>query len=264
MNSTFAEQLEKYKIQEQKIFHVARTDLLCDPGCILCGGTGFYRLELPVTDPQFGRIYPCENRLRAHEAEFPGFSALRNLNQMSSHASKILNVIKNGHGLVYIFGSYGVGKTTLLKASIEECRRRGFEGRCIDAIALVDDLRLAFDMENQNTAIVKKMATWREIPALAIDELERPSPTPFVAEKLFSLYNQRYEDSIAARTITFVASNLSPAAQPGYWASRVADGRGLIIEIKGTDLRPGITPSISDHERLRAKLKAYNHARKSN
>lgn len=219
-------------------------DLLCSPDCPLCGGAGFYRLDLFPGQPGFGQLYVCENRRLAHLQpkghSANGFAALLDINSMRSHVERIRPLLNQGFGFAFIWGSYGTGKTTLLKATVEEAIGLGLEAKFTSSVELLDDLRGAFDGENPNVELPARMRRWRTVPVLCLDEPERVNLTNFVEERLFQLLNDRYRDAIDEHSLTILASNLPPAKQPGYLTSRINDGRCEVIHVVGVDVRPGI------------------------
>lgn len=223
---------------------VRTDDQLCSPDCPVCGGSGFYRLDLFPGQPGFGQLHVCENRrlaqLHPPGQAASGFAALLDVNSMRSHVGRIRPLLTQGFGFAFIYGSYGTGKTTLLKATVEEAIGLGLEAKFTTSVELLDDLRGAFDGDNPNIELPARVKRWRSVPVLALDEVERINATSFVEERLFQLLNDRYQDAIEEHSLTLLASNLPPAKQPGYLSSRLNDGRCELVNLVGVDVRPGL------------------------
>ncbi len=225
---------------------------LCSPDCEICGGSGYYRLNVDLQDERFGKVLICKN---VDRSSMPGFEQvglekdeLKSLSWdtlidepgVEKSIQAVRETIKRGHGWVFLYGGFGVGKTFILKIAIAEMIRSGSEASYVRMAEVLDHLRDSFDdgvQERETT----RLKFWSKIPILAIDEFDRLRNTEYGLERRFVLMDRRYEDAIRGSTITILASNSDPSKLPGYLYDRIRDGRFRIIHLSGESFRPGIS-----------------------
>ena len=224
---------------------------LCVPDCKVCGGIGWIRQDLPIDDPNFGKLAPCPNLetyklygkqtgLTEDESalSWDTHLTLRDTETKTAHLA-ITNTLQRGYGWVYLYGSYGSAKSLMLKIAVSETLRAHKIGVYIRMASFVDHLRSAFDENNPNTEIVSRLDWWTTQPVLALDEVEKVGLTGFAKEKMFLLFDQRYQDAtMNKKGVTLMASNMPPASLDPYLADRVRDGRFAVVELSGTSMRP--------------------------
>ena len=226
-------------------------EILCIPNCEICGGSGYYRLQVDIQDDRFGKVLICSN---VDRSSLPGFEKVGlKKDEIESLNWKILidepgiqksikavqNTIKQGYGWVFLYGGFGVGKTYILKIAIAEMIRSGSEASYVRMAEILDHLRDSFDDEVQERE-TKRLEYWSRLPILAIDEFDRIRDTEYGSERRFVLMDRRYEGAIREKTITILASNRDPSNLPGYLYDRVRDGRFRIIHLSGESFRPGM------------------------
>lgn len=211
--------------------------------CPICGNCGYFRVDLDPGHPDFGKIHVCKHR-PPREPVTGGFADLFDINSMAKYVDCVRLLLSKRAGFLYIHGAYGVGKTALLRATVNEALGLGLNAKFTSAIDLLDNLRSAFDDVNPNQELTARVKYWRSVGVLCLDEIDRSNQTAFAEERLFQLLNDRYQDAIEESrlegSLTLLASNLPPAKQPGYLSSRLADGRCGIIHIVGVDVRRGL------------------------
>lgn len=222
----------------------------CIPGCEICGGTGWVRLDVPRTDERWGKLQPCPNMdVIGTYAARSGLSQVElNLdlkdvaitdNDIGTAISVIQSTLQRGYGWVYLWGSYGRAKSLLCKVAVATSLRSRQIAAYIRMTSFLDDLRLAFDQDNPNFALQEKVTWWTGVPVLAIDELEKTNTTGFSRERTFQLLDTRYAAATDQRKgVTIMASNLPPAALDPYLTDRIRDGRFSVIEMSGPSMRP--------------------------
>ena len=150
-------------------------------------------------------------------------------------AGDLVSHIQNAAGLVAFFGSYGVGKTGLLKSIVAAatcCRR---PARYLHAEHMLGLIRSTYDDDSpqKESSLADSFAT---IPILALDEVDRVSTSNWAMGQLMSILDRRYE----ARTelLTLLATNAHIDRLPDpfrYLQSRLRDGQR--IPVGGVDLR---------------------------
>jgi DNA replication protein DnaC len=137
-------------------------------------------------------------------------------------------------GWLTLAGGYGVGKSMLLYATLNHLSADyGLHGRYLTAPDLLTQLR---DGIGETTGISGRLKELIDMPVLAVDELDKFNPTEFAAEKLFQLFNERYQ--ARGRTITLLGFNADRASRiPPFLRSRIADARFRLVMLQGRDLR---------------------------
>lgn len=224
----------------------------CIPDCPICRGIGWIRVDVPIENPNFGKLQMCPNMdiykvygrllgLTEQEALLSWEDLILVDNDARSAHLAITNTLNRGYGWVYLWGSYGRAKTIILKIAVAEALRKQKAGVYIRMAEFVDNLRLAFDDNNPNTSLVSRLDWWSKLPILAIDEVDKINLTGFAREKMFLLFDRRYEDATLNKTgVTLLSSNLPPMALDPYLTDRIRDGRFAVIEMAGSSVRPAL------------------------
>ena len=239
------------------IGQVIREDVLtgfCDPSCEVCKGQGYIRYDFPTHDRRFGKLYPCPKRMKAHLAEngAGGLDAdeVRELSWDKvydgiSHGHRArdagMELFEKGYGLLFLYGSYGQGKTLVLKIGVASALRKGIPAAYANMSGILDDIRSAFDAtESRGTELSRRMDKWMGVDVLAIDELDKANQTQWAREKIHQLLDLRYTRAVRQEAITMVAANLGEGfdSLDGYLASRLRDNRvGTLVQLNGPDGR---------------------------
>lgn len=116
-----------------------------DPNCPICQGIGYFRWNVPETDPRFGKAFDCECR---HTNPAKGGLARAGMNAdqiaealalpsvwvpklgQEAHAETIVSQARHLHeetvgGWITLVSDYGTGKTSLLYWLAVQCVRAG-------------------------------------------------------------------------------------------------------------------------------------------
>ena len=212
-------------------------DVVCfDPAdrklpCPICDGKGVYTLDVPVTDPRFGRFQRCPNhpieddremhrRLRRfgnldgyrdktfdnfRDSRLGGSYSPNNVSSLFNAKSVAEAYAKDPIGWIVYEGPYGSGKTHLAVA-IANMRLElyGEQVVFITAPDLLDLLRATFGPESEASydAYFERI---RNVPLLVLDDLGVENPSGWAKEKLFQLLNFRHVN----RLPTVVTTNTS-------------------------------------------------------
>lgn len=172
------------------------------------------------------------------------------LHTLATHAQQdqaiaaISELLDAPRGWLTLAGDFGRGKTQLMYAALNHLADLGVYGRYFTAPSLLDELRQSLrDTDgNAHSELFRRLA---ETPVLAIDELDKYSPTGYAEEAIFKLFDARYR--ARATHATLLGFNLAHAHKlPPFLVSRMHDGRFKYIEIGGVDLRPYATPEVLD------------------
>ena len=181
---------------------------------------------MPVGHPDFGRLFPCKCRLAKLEAQ--RFSTLRDLGNLSHLARMTFDTfVPEGYGLpphkrqnlknaylrarqfaqnpqgwLIIKGGYGCGKTHLAAAIANYRISQGQPALFVTVPDLLDHLRSTWSPANP-VSFDERFEEVRNAPLLILDDLGTQSSTPWAQEKLFQIFNHRYN----ARLPTVITTN---------------------------------------------------------
>lgn len=217
--------------------------------CPTCKGAGWLRAEVPYGHPYFGRLFMCEClQARVEARKLRDLQRLSNLDPFkdktfSNFDTKVPGVEKayraakrfaaDPQGWLVLLGGYGCGKTHLAAAIANESLQREVAVLFTTVPELLDHLRSTF-APNSDVRYDELFDSVRNSPLLILDDLGTESSTPWAQEKLYQVFNYRYN----YRMPTVVTSNCPFERIDGRIRSRLSD-RALseIIEIGAPDYR---------------------------
>lgn len=173
------------------------------------------RIRSRVTDPQLVSIVRTNAPDYRHPMDDTGHPELSSLDLMASktfgsfedrtseglppdETKSLQKVLKAAHnyaekprGWLVLMGGYGSGKTHLAAAIANYRAGLGDPPLFIMVPDLLDHLRATFS-PNSNTTFDRRFDEIRTTPLLVLDDLGTQSMTPWVREKLYQLFNYRY------------------------------------------------------------------------
>lgn len=222
-----------------------------DPACGACGGFGWRlsktygtwwlcectsetRSKRYATKPDYSRIGLKEDELSLD------WSAIKpNISDGQKAVEAVRPAYIQGHGMVFLWGTYGQAKTLVGKVLTATAFRDGKRAAYANVSAVLDDIRLAFDEpEHKTTELLRRMEYWTSRDVLFLDELDKSNGTPWAQERIFQLLDQRYTRAIRREALTVLASNSSDGSLDGYLKSRLNDRRlGPVVYLNGSDGR---------------------------
>lgn len=197
-----------------------------EPACPICRDAGYVRFNVPLSDPNFGRLVACECLVRERERQ--RHADLVRIGNLGAFEDKLFENFDpgvapdveearaaatayakdpTGSGKPWIFfhGQCGTGKTHLAAAIANHyIGHQG--GRALFTIVpdLLDHLRSTFNpAESSGLTYDQLFQDVREVPLLILDDLGTENATPWAKEKLFQIFNHRYNEGLA----TVVTSN---------------------------------------------------------
>ena len=219
------------------------------PACPICKDAGFLRLNVPITDPRFGQLIPCECRLREQELrKHEELLKISNLGQFEHKTFEnfdpginrdvadaraiALRYAADPHGFgkpwLFFMGRCGTGKTHLA-AAIANYYIIHQGGRALFTIVpdLLDHLRATFNpAATDGVTYDQRFQDVRDVPLLILDDLGTENATPWAKEKLFQIFNHRYNERLS----TVVTTNHDFSQIDERIVSRLLDG-GLCQDI---------------------------------
>ena len=123
-------------------------------------------------------------------------------------------------GWLMLGGSYGVGKTHLAAAIANFRASEGHPVTFVVVPDLLDHLRATFS-PNSTVSYDRRFEEIRNAPLLVLDDLGTQATTPWVREKLYQLFNHRYNAELA----TVITSASTPDEIDGRLRARMDDRR---------------------------------------
>jgi len=203
--------------------------------CPHCGGAGWLRINAPVGDPRFGKLYPCVCRTNATEQS--NLDDLYTLSNLDAFAHKVFlnfdpEVQGSGEGYdaatefaaqpegwLLLLGGFGTGKTHLAAAIanhvVQDHRMQVYFAVAPD---LLHHLRAAY-APTSDTSYDERFEQIRSVYLLVIDDLGAEQSTPWAVEKLYQIFNYRYNN----RLPTVITSNSDLDSLDPRIRSRVCD-----------------------------------------
>jgi DNA replication protein DnaC len=169
--------------------------------------------------------------------------AKKGVNQADQACEVTKHAYVSGHGMVFMYGGYGQGKSLVLKIAVATALNEGKRAAYANLAGVLDDIRIAYDeRENKMTELVRRMEWWASLDVLAIDELDKVGQTEWARERIFQLLDARYQRAIRQEALTVIAANYQSTDElSGYLKSRIEDNRfvanGYVIHLRGSDGR---------------------------
>jgi DNA replication protein DnaC len=188
--------------------------------CPVCKDAGWVRHDVPIGHPFFGRLRECsctlakrEDRQEQEKRQISNldsyafsrctFDAFEHLPGTEDAFDIAYEFAQDPQGWLFLHGGCGVGKTHLAVAVALEQRERS-NGNVIFAVVpdLLDHLRATFDPSN-GIAYDERFTAIKDTYLLVLDDLGTENTTPWAREKLYQIFNHRYNE----RLPTIVTSN---------------------------------------------------------
>jgi len=237
------------------------------PTCPVCKGLGYLRRDVELGHPDFGKLMPCScqlaglatrrlGQLRAmgqmlglermafetFDTNVPGLPANKQSNLLWAF-EEAKAFAEHPRGWLLIKGGFGCGKTHLAAAIANTCVERGQPVLFKTAPDLLDHLRSTY-APSSATPFDATFEQVRSAPVLILDDLGTESSTPWAQEKLYQIFNHRYN----LRLPTVITTNRELEEISLRLRSRLADpDLTRIVSITAPDYRrAGIGQDQSD------------------
>lgn len=227
--------------------------------CPICHGAGFFRRDVPVEHPDFGRAIPCECKIRETQQasldDLRQTSGLTHLPQMTFATFRAEGIglppdkrknlreayeaarafAEAPRGWLLLKGGYGCGKTHLAAAIANVQLARGAPVLFVVVPDLLDHLRATF-APTSRISYDERFENIKNAPLLILDDLGAQVATAWAQEKLFQLFNYRHN----AQLPTVITTNRELEELDPRVRSRLADTTFCkIITIRAPDFRQG-------------------------
>lgn len=210
----------------------ATTSTPGSPTCELCGDLGWVRRDVPLGDPDFGRLVTCPTcgmgvairrqasaartgRYCVHlpEQRFEEFKGRGGVVDTALAAAQ--RFAESPARCMVLWGPPGTGKTHLVAAAANRLRERGEDVGFFTAPDLLDLLRSGYDRGDYEALL----DALKNLPVLVLDDLGAERGTEWAEEKLFQVINHRYN----RRLPLLVAMNPDPGTLEPRIADRLCD-----------------------------------------
>ena len=218
--------------------------------CRICNDAGFLRMDVPIGHPNFGRVFPCQCTVERREASL--VEDLRRLSNLDAFADRTFDTFdtgvegvaeayeaavdyaRNPHGWLFFHGNCGGGKTHLAVSIAHYAMERQKLSVLFTVVPdLLDHLRATFDPGN-GVAYDERFNAIRNAQLLVLDDLGTENTTPWAREKLYQIFNHRYNEQLP----TVVTSNQDFKRIEERVLSRILDTRlTRYIHIDASDYR---------------------------
>ncbi|MCB2209473.1 ATP-binding protein [bacterium] len=172
--------------------------------------------------------HPELSSLALHSRQTFGNFSLRQTEKLASDALQDLKVAfetardfaEHPRGWLLLTGLYGAGKTHLAAAIGNYQAGLGFPPLMVSVPDLLDHLRATFS-PNSTVSLDRRFEEVRTTHLLILDDLGTQSATPWAREKLYQLFNYRYN----AELPTVITTSSSPEELDPRLYSRMQDQR---------------------------------------
>jgi DNA replication protein DnaC len=205
--------------------------------CPKCKDAGFIRYNVPLGHPKFGDVFPCDCREQEREARHvEDLRRLSNLGAFLHHDFASFDPYVDGveeaygvarayaddpQGWLFFHGGCGAGKTHLAVAiALHVMEHKGMSVLFAVVPDLLDHLRSTFDPSSP-VGYDKRFEDVRNAGLLILDDLGTENATPWAKEKLYQIFNYRYNEQLP----TVVTSNHNFDRIEERVLSRLLDGR---------------------------------------
>lgn len=147
--------------------------------------------------------------------------------------------VEDPYGFLTVWGGVGNGKTLILQGIINDLREGlRLEGAYIVFADLLDFIRAGFNDEDFNAHDRYKFL--KDVPVLAIDEIDKARMTEYADEFRFKFFDYRYRLAIDGQAATVFAMNCNPEELPMHVYDRLRDGRFAIVQNQDPSVRPNM------------------------
>jgi DNA replication protein DnaC len=225
------------------------------PGCEICGDFGFYRVDVPESDPRFGKLVRCGCKANDDATRLQRLSGLTETERMWRLADiktagrpmtlamveACSDFLLSPFGFLSIWGKSGNAKTVALQACVNALVNVGVEAVYITVFDLMGYVQEAFteNKEVKSESAYNRIVRFGTVPFLAIDEFDKLNKIfeqSWTQGQITDLIDRRYRLGQDGQAGTMIAMNSSPEDLPMWIYSRMS--QGVIVRNDDPDLRP--------------------------
>ena len=187
--------------------------------CPQCKGSGWISKRVSVGHPDFGEAFPCRCQQTSNHSErlasLQRYSNLGPLSRISFAATRGEGPLPDAgsqtlfaqglaaarrfaddpSGWLVLTGPSGSGKTHLAVAIANRCIERAMTTFFMVVPDLLDHLRSTYSPDNP-VSYDELFEQVRSVPLLVLDDLSTQGATPWAQEKLFQVFNHRFNAAL--------------------------------------------------------------------
>lgn len=138
-------------------------------------------------------------------------------------------------GFLTIHGGYGNGKSTVLKAIVNDCIEQSVDVRYITMTEVMVYAREAFDSEQRGDSDYGRIARLASTQVLVIDEMDKARVTDYAREVQTHLFDVRYRQNHLLGTVVAWNGAFDDLDLP-WVRSRLS--QFMVVANQDTDMRP--------------------------
>lgn len=195
----------------------------------------------------FGKLFPCKECNAGAIAGATGLNPLEREIRFADietdgrpGAAKMLDAARafvNGgcRGFLTIHGDYGNGKSTMLKAIVNEAVAKGVSARYITMTEVMAYAREAFQSQKAGDTDYGRITDLAKVHVLAIDEVDKARVSDYAYEVQSHLFDFRYRNAYEVGTILAWNGDFKQVELPSV-LSRLT--QYPVIHNTDTDMRP--------------------------
>lgn len=203
------------------------------------GATGKQTVMIPCSCKQGDNAQRQREHLESIDGLTQGerqltFDALAAGHANTQLAQIVRESIERRRGIVTLTGKPGTGKTTMLICAVNAAKAANVPAVYSTMADLLDYLRKAYSPDSHLSAD-KRWELLTGVDVLAIDELDQFNTTAWALERFLHLIDIRWRN--LDRRLTLCATNVPLAQLPQKVESRLRDGRAVVYETGGPDMR---------------------------
>lgn len=241
---SFKKQLDKFRSlfglpdeEEGYVYKKAKIDVGdCMPGCELCGGFGI------VASNDGWTICPNNPRrfygTGVDEADTELWKILPKTNNVIHIREALSGVLAAKSGLVYLYGTPGIGKSVCARAYTVEAINAGMSACYTQQSTMINRLRASYNADNGQEEYLSRLNRYKNYDWLVIDELGRDRMNDFSLKNLAEIIDARYTGALKRNKATVLISNFPPEdICPAYIVDRIRDKRNVVLNLQGKSLR---------------------------
>lgn len=219
-----------------------------------CNGTGYYRVDVPLGHPQFGKFILCSCRSAEnieHLQKLCGLSEAErgvslddiDLGAAGKGTKEMVEALRGfvqcPKGMITISGGCGNAKTMGLMGTVNALVGAQIEAVYMTAFVVLSYIREAFNDRGQvvEESAYQRLRNFERVRVLALDELDKAAPfTDWEAKQITDLFDWRYRQGLDGTHGTLLALNRTELL-PEWIISRMRDGANRWIVNNDPDLR---------------------------
>ena len=221
--------------------------MACDRDCPICHGIGWIAYDVDYPHPEFGKMYRCPTAssltwndtigIDLEEGQLLDWRNFKQTETVTIMQPELTDLMKNGYGMLYIWGNPGLGKTMAVKsATIYAHYKYGMTASYATHATLFNWLRAAYDTERGQQEYQDRLTILERLQWLVIDEIGRDRANDFSKSTLSEILDKRYVGGIAHKTVTILIGNSAPDAYlDDYQVDRITDNRNKVIHLNTSE-----------------------------